>query len=77
MNRKHGTAVYTTRPVVDREAGSAGLELCRESNGIKRCAARLLFWDATGQFGFQTFDEIPLDVVEELISEAKQTVKTK
>lgn len=77
MNRKHGAAAYTTRAVADREAGSAGLELYREANGKKECVARLIFWDASGQFGFQTFNEIPLDVVEELITEAKQTIKTK
>ena len=77
MNRKHGAATYTTRAVTDREAGSAGLELYREANGKKECAARLLFWDASGQFGFQSFNEIPLDVVEELITEAKQTIKMK
>jgi len=77
MNRKHGAAMYSTQVVVDREAGSAGVELYREANGKKECAARLLFWDAAGQFEFQTFNEIPLDVVEELIVDAKHTIKTK
>lgn len=77
MNRKNGTAIYSTEIVVDREAGSAGVALYRETNGKRECAARLLFWDASGQFGFQTFTEIPLDVVEELIVEAKQAINTR
>jgi hypothetical protein len=77
MNRKHGPATYTTRSVADRAAGSAGLELYRDVNGRTECAARLLFWDASGQFNLQTFSEVPLDIVEQLISEAKQAIKTK
>jgi hypothetical protein len=77
MNRNHGAAKYTTSAVADREAGSAGVELYRETNGKKVCAARLLFWDASGQFALQTFNEIPLDIVEELITEARQTITTK
>ena len=77
MNRKHGTATYWTQTVVDPQAGSAGLELYRETNGNKECAARLLYWDASGQFWFETFNEIPLDVAEELIVEARRTIKTK
>lgn len=77
MNRKHGAATYATLAVADREAGSAGLELFREANGTKECVARLVFWDASGQFGLQTFSELPLDIVEELINEAKRTIKTK
>ncbi|MDP9175902.1 MAG: hypothetical protein M3O30_18850 [Planctomycetota bacterium] len=77
MNRKHGTATYTTHAIADRQAGSAGLELYRETNGKTERAAHILFWDATGQFGFQTFNvEIPLDIVEELIAEVKAAVKT-
>jgi hypothetical protein len=77
MNRKHGAATYTTRSVADRGSGSAGLELYRDVSGKTECAARLLFWDASGQFSLQTFSEVPLDVVEQLIAETKETIKTK
>ncbi|MCG3181889.1 MAG: hypothetical protein BIFFINMI_04329 [Phycisphaerae bacterium] len=77
MNRKYGVATYTTRTVEDRRAGSAGLELYREVNGRSECAASLVFWDAEGQFRLQTFREVPLDIVEQLISETKQAIKTK
>ena len=78
MNRKHGTTRFTTHAVADRLAGSVGLELYREADGTTQIGARILFWDATGQFAFQGFNtEIPLDVVEELISDVKAMVKTK
>jgi hypothetical protein len=77
MNRKHGAATYTTRAVADRVAGSAGLELYCDVNGRTECAARLLFWDASGQFSLQTFSEVPLNVVEQLIAEAKETIRIK
>ena len=76
MNFQHGTAIYTTRAIADRDAGSAGLDLYCEAGGQPKCVARIAFWDASGQFAFQTFKEIPLVVVEELIAEAKQTIKT-
>ena len=77
MNRKHGAWVYATRAVANRELGWAGLELYREAKGQHECGGRVIFWDASGQFSLQTFGEIPLDVAEELIREAKQTIKTK
>jgi hypothetical protein len=39
--------------------------------------ARILFWDASGQFCFETFDtDLPLEIVEQIIAEAKATIKT-
>jgi hypothetical protein len=77
MNRKHGVATYTTRALEDRKAGSTGLALYREINGKEECAAHLLFWDALGQFGLQTFSEVPLDIIEDLIAETKRGILTK
>lgn len=77
MNRNYGAATYTTRLVIDRDAGAAGLELYRETNGKNARVATLIFWDASGQFAFQTFDELPLEIVEELIFEAKKAIPTK
>jgi hypothetical protein len=74
MDRQHIRARYTTRFVDDTKAGSAGVELFREENGEPECVARVLYWDSTGQFAFEAFKEIPLDIVEELIAEAKRSV---
>jgi hypothetical protein len=75
MNRRYGTAIFTTHEVVDHKAGSVGIELHRQIDAEKKCVATLLFWDATGQFAFQTFGEVPLDIVEELITEARITIQ--
>jgi len=41
------------------------------------CVARIIFWDACGQFVLETFGaEIPLGIVEEFIAEAKAKIKT-
>lgn len=50
------------------------MELLCEKSGETECVARVLYWDATGQFAFEAFKEIPLDIVEELIVEAKKSV---
>ena len=66
---------YTTRVVQDQREGWIGLELYSESNYKKECAASVIFWDAQGQFTIQTFHEVPLVIIEELIVESKQTIK--
>lgn len=77
MNRDYGDAHYETRFVDNKQEGYAGLELYRTTKGTNGCVARLLFWDASGQFFFETFKtDIPLSIVEELIAEAKTVVKT-
>jgi hypothetical protein len=38
--------------------------------------ARIVFWDAVGQFALEvTVGELPLVVIEELIREAKATIR--
>jgi len=78
MNREYGDARYTTSAVRDRKEGYAGLELHRTSKRDTKRVARVVFWDASGQFFFETFDaDIPLDIAEELIAEAKKTIKVR
>ncbi len=72
MNRDYGDSRYASVPVEDRRQGMAGLELYRTRGGCRDRVARILFWDASGQFSVETFNfEIPLDVLEELIAEVK------
>ena len=78
MNRKHGSSHYTTRPVQDDQEGWIGLELSRTSGGHTEAVARILFWDAEGQFALEmNAAELPLVIVEELIAEAKSSVRTR
>jgi len=68
---------YETSYVEDAAAGSAGLELHRASQGKKERIASVLFWDASGQFFVQTFGtDVPVQLIEKLIADAKNRVKT-
>jgi hypothetical protein len=60
--------------VVSNDA-SVGIELFREREGIQVLAAHIICWDANGQCLLQTFEEVPLNILEELIAEAKQKFK--
>jgi hypothetical protein len=76
MNRNWAGACYTTLAVSDNKDGYSGLELYRTNKGKTDRVAKILFWDASGQFFFETFNtDVPLNIVEELITEAKTTIK--
>ena len=78
MHRKHEDHLYTTRLTNDRKNGCAFLELCRTSNGEEKLVAKIIFWDAAGQFFLESVvDELPLDVVQEFIVEARAAIKTR
>jgi len=78
MNRDHADARYSSVIVEDRRQGMAGLELYRTHGAQRKRVARILFWDASGQFSVETFNcEVPLDVLEELIVEERGLVKGK
>jgi hypothetical protein len=54
---------YDFRPATDREAA---------------VVAEVVYWDAAGHYYLQTFSEdVPLEVVEELIAEAKDKIRYK
>jgi hypothetical protein len=77
MDRDYADAHYSSLFVEDKKRGMAGLELHRTRAGQQDRVARILFWDASGQFSVETFScEVPLDVLEELITEVKGLVKT-
>jgi hypothetical protein len=76
MNRDYSNAHYTTFSVNDGKMGYAALELHRTAKGETKRVARVVFWDASGQFFFETFDvDIPLEIAEDLIAEAKKTIQ--
>lgn len=77
MKRDYSNAHYSTLSVNDRKEGYAALELLRTIKGETKRVARVVFWDASGQFFFETSDtDIPLEIAEDLIAEAKRTIKT-
>lgn len=76
MNHDDRRAHYVTESTSNKHEGYAGLELYQTINGNKKRVARVLFWDASGQFFLETFNvELPVDIVEELIAEARAAVK--
>ena len=67
VDRVLGGDRHSTVEVSDDGDGHAGVELHRETDGQTRCVARVLFWDAAGQFLMESCEtDVPLTVAEEL-----------
>lgn len=76
MDRWYGNQRYKSEFVEDRDAGFAGVELHRLQNGSDERVASVIYWDASGHYFVQTFGtDVELPVLEELIIEAKNTVR--
>ena len=77
MDIRHGQYKYETAAEHDHKEGWAALNLVREAGGTKSIAARVIFWDAEGQFSLEMkVSELPLRIVQKLIDEARATIKT-
>jgi hypothetical protein len=82
MDRNYARYRYTTKMVRDGQEGFAAVELHRALSGApadsEKRVARVVFWDAEGQFSIETFGEdVPLDIAEDLIAEAKAQVRVR
>jgi len=77
MNRQFSNARYVSSVVEDVAEGFGGFELTRHRAGKEECVAKIIYWDAMGRFFVQTFDELPLEVLEELIQEARTSIRTR
>lgn len=76
MKKTWGRAEFTSALTNDNEEGWTALVLYRHSGGTTEQVARVVFWDAEGQFSLElSASELPLSVVEELIAEAKAEIK--
>lgn len=71
MERTYAGGKFTSVKIASRKDGFSGRELVCEEEGTKRTVAKVVFWDADGQFSIETMGELPLVVLEEFISEAK------
>jgi len=68
---------YSTRAFDDSIAGCAGLELLGTTGGKTTQIGKITFWDATGQFVIELkATEVPLEVLERFIAEAKVAIPT-
>jgi len=78
MDRDYAEWHYTTRRVDDNKDGFSAVELYRISRSEQRNlrVARVVFWDACGDFFLETFNaDIPVKLAEDLIAEARATIK--
>ena len=67
---------YITTTASDHTEGWTALEMTRRKGASVERVARVVFWDAEGQFSLEMLvRELPLVVVDELIAEARATVK--
>jgi hypothetical protein len=78
MDRQYSIYRYTTRIVEDNKEGSSALELHQTSDkdGSTKRVARVVVWDAFPDFFIETFgSQIPAVVAEQLLAEARSTIK--
>lgn len=69
---------YTTVVASDLRRDGMGLELHCNCDGTDSVVAEVFFSDKDGSFTLTTFDcDVPLELVEELIEEAKARLKPK
>ncbi len=77
MDRVWGDARFISNPVHNNGDGWSGVELHCIRRGERKTVARVLFWDAMGSFFIETLGtDIPVDIAEALVAEAKATVRT-
>jgi hypothetical protein len=75
MESQFGRDRFSTALIEDHKHGFSGVRLYRQQETETRMAAEILFWDAMGSFTVQTFGEVPLEIIESLITEAKKNVR--
>ncbi len=76
MDINHGHEHYWTTFVEDAKEGYVGFKLHRERFGRAAVVGQTLYWDGSG-FAFGTCDgeDVPFEIVEAAIAEAKERIK--
>lgn len=77
MDRTHGDAVFASAKVESKEDGYVGQELHCKRGGRIDVVAKVIYWDADGQYSVETLGEVPLAILEELIVETKEMTPTR
>jgi hypothetical protein len=78
MERRFGHTRDWTVFVEDRKEGFAGYRLHAESFGKTYIAADVVYWDARGQYFVRTINQdVPVEIIEDVIAEAKQRIAVK
>jgi hypothetical protein len=69
---------YATSLKTDVSEGWTAVELHKATERGTTLVARVVFWDAEGQFALELpLGELPLEIVEALIAEAKASISTR
>jgi len=69
-------AHFWTTTLQDNDQGYSGLRLHQKVGGKTTVAAEVLFWNASGMFYFRTVEgDLPVEIVERLITEPRDAVK--
>jgi len=76
MNRVFGEKVFSSVAIEDSQAGYGGIELWSLRNGVSGKVASVIFWDAMGHWYVETFGDVPLEVLQQCIVEAKAVFPT-
>lgn len=75
MRRTWQGVEYSTNSEVSDAEGWAAVRLCASDANGTAVVCRVVFWDAEGQFEVEVGGTaIPLEILEALIAEAKETV---
>jgi hypothetical protein len=78
MDRTWANTRYRTHLAHDSGEGWIALELTAHVAGQTDRLARVTYWDAEGQFSFEMFvKELPLVILEELVTEAKEAISVR
>ncbi len=77
MKREYSHYFFDTEVEENSTEGWVAVKLFRTTGKARIHAASITYWDAMGQCSLNNFaGEIPLDIIEEFIAEAKARLST-
>ena len=78
MEKTFGEVEFRSEFFHDLQQGSIGFKLFQHFAGVVKHVASVTYWEGDGHFYIETFEsDIPVEVAEWLIAEAKDRVKLK
>jgi hypothetical protein len=78
MEKKIGASLFRSEMIDEsRREGYISFNLYCDHLAETKFVANILYWHATDQFNFRAKTELPVEIVEELIAEAKSKIRAK
>jgi hypothetical protein len=69
---------YSTAQASSNAEGWTAVEMTRQKDGQNEMVARVVFWDAEGQFSLEMLvRELPVSIIDWLIREAQTAIQTR